>query len=158
MHVVNTFRTWNGPQKFRIELEADWLIIYHLVSLTSPSVYPIVLFSVLAKTLLQCSELRANVKACHFLAHAKFHLLKKFFIISSVLYDQVCSPTRAAKIYYFLRSCNLKEERYFCECLLLHLRVTSIGLLADILFCISAMSSCVLAVFQQYSQDQSTLF
>ena len=27
MRVVNTFRTWNGPPKFYIELEADWLII-----------------------------------------------------------------------------------------------------------------------------------
>ena len=27
MHVANTFRTWNGPPKFCIKLEAGWLII-----------------------------------------------------------------------------------------------------------------------------------
>ena len=27
IRVVNTFRTWNGPPKFCIDLEADWLII-----------------------------------------------------------------------------------------------------------------------------------
>ena len=36
MHVVNTFRTCNGPPKFRIELEADWLIILDEVHMKSP--------------------------------------------------------------------------------------------------------------------------
>ena len=36
MHVINTFRTWNGPPKFCIELEADWLIILDEVREKSP--------------------------------------------------------------------------------------------------------------------------
>ena len=36
MHVANTFRTWNGPPKFCIELKADWLIILDEVRRKSP--------------------------------------------------------------------------------------------------------------------------
>ena len=36
MQVVNIFRTWNGPSKFRIDLEADWLIILNEVRGKSP--------------------------------------------------------------------------------------------------------------------------
>ena len=36
MHVVNTFRTSNGPPKFCIELEADWLIVLDEARTKSP--------------------------------------------------------------------------------------------------------------------------
>ena len=36
MQVVNTFRRWNGPPKFCIELEADWLTILDEVRGKSP--------------------------------------------------------------------------------------------------------------------------
>ena len=36
MHVVNSFRTWNGPPKFCIDLVADWLIISDEVRGKSP--------------------------------------------------------------------------------------------------------------------------
>ena len=36
MHVVNTFRMWNGPPKFCINLEVDWLIILDEVRGKSP--------------------------------------------------------------------------------------------------------------------------
>ena len=36
MRVVNTFRTWNGPPKFYIELEADWFIILDEIRGKSP--------------------------------------------------------------------------------------------------------------------------
>ena len=36
MHVVNTFRMWNGLPKFCIELEADWLSILVEVRGKSP--------------------------------------------------------------------------------------------------------------------------
>ena len=36
MHVVNTFRMWNEPPKFFIELEDDWLIILDEVGGKSP--------------------------------------------------------------------------------------------------------------------------
>ena len=36
MHVVNKFRTWNGPSKFYIDLEANWLIILNQVRGKSP--------------------------------------------------------------------------------------------------------------------------
>ena len=38
MHAVNTFQTWNGPPKFCIELEADWLIILDEVREKSPGI------------------------------------------------------------------------------------------------------------------------
>ena len=34
--IVNTFRTWNGPPKFCIDLKADWLIILDEVGGKSP--------------------------------------------------------------------------------------------------------------------------
>ena len=36
MHVVDKFRTWNGPPKFCIDLEDDWLIILDEVRGKSP--------------------------------------------------------------------------------------------------------------------------
>ena len=36
MHVVNTFRTLNGPPKFCMELEADWLIVLDEAHTKSP--------------------------------------------------------------------------------------------------------------------------
>ena len=39
MHSVNTFRSSNGPPKFCIELEADWLIVLDEARTKSPGTY-----------------------------------------------------------------------------------------------------------------------